>query len=123
MPVTKLVVHEISNVFVNILLNSFYALAEKFGKDAVNEKGKCEIIISCGDGFVQFVVEDNGCGIPANNVSQVFTPFFTTKPTGQGNTGLGMSLSYDVIVKEHSGKLEIESVEGQFTRVIVRLPV
>jgi signal transduction histidine kinase len=66
-------------------------------------------------------VKDNGNGIPQNIVDKIFQPFFTTKPTGQG-TGLGLSLSYD-IVKAHSGEIKVESKEGEGSEFIILIPV
>lgn len=65
-------------------------------------------------------VSDNGNGIPQKIIDKIFQPFFTTKPTGQG-TGLGLSLSYDII-KAHGGKMTVESQEGVGTRFIIKLP-
>ena len=65
---------------------------------------------------------DNGMGIPKSVVGKIFQPFFTTKPTGEG-TGLGLSLSYDIITKGHGGELMVKSVEGEGTTFIVRLPL
>jgi len=70
---------------------------------------------------VEIVVEDNGSGIPQSVIDKIFQPFFTTKPTGQG-TGLGLSLSYD-IVKAHGGELKVETKEGEGTEFIILLPV
>jgi signal transduction histidine kinase len=72
------------------------------------------------DNKVEIKVVDNGKGIPQQHVDKVFQPFFTTKPTGQG-TGLGLSLSYD-IVKIHGGEIKIDTAEGQGTAFIVWLP-
>ena len=66
------------------------------------------------------VIRDNGTGIPANIIDKIFQPFFTTKPTGQG-TGLGLSLSYEII-KVHSGELKVESEPGSFSEFIIELP-
>ena len=66
-------------------------------------------------------VTDNGNGIPQNIVDKIFQPFFTTKPTGQG-TGLGLSLSYD-IVKAHGGELKVETKENEGTTFIIQLPI
>jgi signal transduction histidine kinase len=66
-------------------------------------------------------VSDNGNGIPQKVVDKIFQPFFTTKPTGQG-TGLGLSLSYD-IVKGHSGELKVETMEGEGSMFIIQLPL
>ncbi|MBD0294788.1 MAG: HAMP domain-containing histidine kinase, partial [Flavisolibacter sp.] len=74
------------------------------------------------NGGVQIIVWDNGSGIPQKNVDKIFQPFFTTKPTGEG-TGLGLSLSYDIITKGHGGELKVETKEGEFALFIVQLPV
>ena len=72
-------------------------------------------------GRVEIRVRDNGTGIPAAVQAKIFQPFFTTKPTGEG-TGLGLSLSYDIIAKAHGGTLTVESQEGQGTTFLIRLP-
>ena len=66
-------------------------------------------------------VRDNGCGIAAEDLEQIFTPFFTTKPAGEG-TGLGLSLSYDIVVKQHGGDLTVTSEPLTFTAFTVTLP-
>jgi len=66
-------------------------------------------------------IKDNGPGMPKEVREQVFTPFFTTKPAGSG-TGLGLSMSYDIVVQGHGGTFEVESQEGQFTCFILGLP-
>ncbi len=71
--------------------------------------------------IVEILVKDNGNGIPPNLIDKIFQPFFTTKPTGQG-TGLGLSLSYD-IVKAHGGELKVETKEGEGTEFIIQLPI
>ena len=71
---------------------------------------------------VMITVRDNGMGVPDNIKEKIMQPFFTTKPTGQG-TGLGLSLSYDIVVKGHGGKIDIESKEGKYTAFIITLPI
>jgi len=66
-------------------------------------------------------IRDNGDGIPKNILDKVFNPFFTTKPAGEG-TGLGLSICYDIIVQEHHGKLEINTIEGEYTEFVITLP-
>ncbi len=72
-------------------------------------------------GEVLISVSDNGNGIPQKAIDKIFQPFFTTKPTGQG-TGLGLSLSYDII-KAHGGEIKVETKEGEGTEFIIQLPV
>ncbi len=70
--------------------------------------------------IVELTVKDNGTGIPQKVLDKIFQPFFTTKPTGQG-TGLGLSLSYDII-KAHGGELKVETKEGEGAEFIIQLP-
>jgi two-component system NtrC family sensor kinase len=71
---------------------------------------------------VLITVSDNGSGIPDNIREKIFQPFFTTKPTGQG-TGLGLSMSYDIVTKGHGGTIEVESEEGIGTKFTMHLPI
>ena len=66
-------------------------------------------------------IRDNGTGIPATAVDKIFNPFYTTKPTGEG-TGLGLSLSYETVVKQHQGRMEVDTREGEYTEFIITLP-
>jgi signal transduction histidine kinase len=72
------------------------------------------------DGKVRITVRDNGKGIPQKIIDKIFQPFFTTKPTGEG-TGLGLSLSYDII-KAHGGEIKVESKEGEGSEFVIQLP-
>jgi two-component system NtrC family sensor kinase len=67
-------------------------------------------------------VKDNGTGIPDDIKEKIMQPFFTTKPTGEG-TGLGLSLSYDIVVKGHQGKIDITTIEGEYTEFTISLPL
>jgi signal transduction histidine kinase len=71
---------------------------------------------------VEIRIRDNGPGIPQNIRDRIFNPFFTTKPGVKVNTGLGLSISHDIVVKEHHGKIHLETEEGKFTEFIIRLP-
>ncbi len=73
------------------------------------------------NGSVEITVTDNGTGIPQKVLDKIYQPFFTTKPTGQG-TGLGLSMSYDIITKGHGGDLKVETVEGEFAKFIITIP-
>jgi two-component system NtrC family sensor kinase len=116
----NVVPQDISRVLINLFNNAFYAVEEK--KRQLN--GMYEPAVSvCTkklDGKVEIHVEDNGNGIPQNIVDKIFQPFFTTKPTGQG-TGLGLSLSYNII-KAHNGTIVVDSKEGKGTEFIIYLP-
>jgi signal transduction histidine kinase len=117
----NIIPQDIGRVILNLINNAFYAVDEK---KRLNQNGY-EPTVSVGTkkihGRVQIIVGDNGNGIPQNVVEKIFQPFFTTKPTGEG-TGLGLSLSYD-IVKAHGGELKVETKEGVRTEFIVNLPI
>jgi signal transduction histidine kinase len=70
---------------------------------------------------VKIAISDNGNGIPKDIVDKIFQPFFTTKPTGQG-TGLGLSMSYDIVTKGHGGELQVETKEGKGTTFTIISP-
>jgi signal transduction histidine kinase len=116
----NVVPQDISRVLLNLLNNAFYAVEEK--KRQLN--GTYEPTVSmCTkklDNKVEIHVKDNGNGIPQNIVDKIFQPFFTTKPTGQG-TGLGLSLSYDII-KAHGGEIKVESNGEEGKQFTIQLP-
>lgn len=117
-----LLVHEdISRVFLNILNNGFYAVSKKKSKAGNEYKPYLKIQSKGLIGNIEIRIKDNGCGIPEELRDKLFNPFFTTKPAGEG-TGLGLSLSYDTIVKQHSGKIKFESKTGEYTEFIITLP-
>ena len=113
---------QIQQVFLNVLNNSRYALNQK--NPAPNEDKILEIsgtkIAVDGRQYARIIFYDNGTGISANIIDKVMNPFFSTKPSGKG-TGLGLSISHGII-RDHGGNLRIESVEGEFTRIIIDLP-
>jgi signal transduction histidine kinase len=74
------------------------------------------------DHTLEIKIKDNGTGIPEGVKQKIFQPFFTTKPTGEG-TGLGLSLSYDIITKGHGGILKVDSKENEFSEFIICLPI
>jgi len=90
--------------------------------DSYLSMARAAVSLSFGEGRGEVVIKvtDNGNGIPQNIVDKIFQPFFTTKPTGQG-TGLGLSLSYD-IVKAHSGEISVETKHGEGSKFIILLP-
>jgi signal transduction histidine kinase len=111
---------DIGRVILNLITNAFYAVHEKKNNNHDGYRPMVTISTQNIAGFVAISVEDNGNGIPQHILDKIFQPFFTTKPTGQG-TGLGLSLSYD-IVKAHEGKLEVETKEGTHTIFRITLP-
>jgi signal transduction histidine kinase len=112
---------DIGRVLLNVFSNAFYALNEK-AKEAVGDYEPVILVKTIKTGHkVEIRVRDNGNGVPHHVIDKIFQPFFTTKPPGQG-TGLGLSLSYD-IMKAHGGEINVESREGGFTEFIITLPV
>ncbi|MBX2871485.1 MAG: hypothetical protein KTR30_05280 [Saprospiraceae bacterium] len=112
---------QIGRALLNILTNALYAVSEKNQKED-HYQPLITLITKELNNKVEIRIRDNGPGIPSDIQREIFTPFFTTKPVGQGNTGLGLSVSYDIIVKEHQGSLEVESKAGEFTEFIITLP-
>jgi signal transduction histidine kinase/ligand-binding sensor domain-containing protein len=116
----NIIPQEIGRVLLNLYNNAFYAVNEK--KKGIGEIYEPAVSVSTkkSGNQITIMVRDNGNGISKKVIDKIFQPFFTTKPTGQG-TGLGLSLTYD-IVKVHAGEIKVESVEGEFTTFIILLP-
>ena len=118
----NVVPQDISRVFLNIINNGCYAAYDKKKKSSDNNfSPTLEVSTKNLDGKVEIRINDNGNGIPRDIVDKIFQPFFTTKPTGEG-TGLGLSLSYDIVTKMHNGELKVETYEGEGTNFIILLP-
>ncbi|MBK6564353.1 MAG: hypothetical protein IPG18_03995 [Saprospiraceae bacterium] len=124
----NVVSQDIGRVFLNIITNAFYAVNEKAKRkqntnstDSVYEP-TVSLYTSRKNNHVEIILKDNGEGIPESAMDKIFKPFFTTKPTGQG-TGLGLSLSHDIIVKGHDGTINVKTTEGEGTEFIISLPV
>jgi len=117
----EVVPQDIGRVLLNLYNNAFYAVAEKKKQTPENYLPEVSVNTEIEEGEIVITVKDNGMGMPDKVKDKIFQPFFTTKPTGQG-TGLGLSLSYD-IVKAHNGELNVESEEGKGAKFILRLPV
>jgi signal transduction histidine kinase/ligand-binding sensor domain-containing protein len=112
---------DIGRVILNLITNAFYAVKQK---QQQNENFKPIVSVSTkkiGD-HLEIKVADNGKGIPKHIVDKIFQPFFTTKPSGQG-TGLGLSMSYDIVTKGHGGELKVETKEGEGTTFCIILPL
>ncbi|MDY7233230.1 trifunctional serine/threonine-protein kinase/ATP-binding protein/sensor histidine kinase [Hyalangium rubrum] len=117
----EMVASELSRVVINAVDNACYALLQQKKKLGDRFTPRLEVSTRARGARVEIRIRDNGPGIPEALLGKVFTPFFTTKPPGEG-TGLGLSLSHDVIVGGHLGELRIDSVEGEFTELIIELP-
>jgi len=114
----------LSQAFQAILNNSFYAVQEKKLKGGIpGYEPKISISSEIADNYLVIRFRDNGSGIPKENYRKIFEPFYTTKPTGRGNTGLGLSICYDMIVKQHKGDIAVQSVVGEYSEFIVKLPI
>ncbi|WP_373395782.1 ATP-binding protein [Algoriphagus halophilus] len=127
LPKVKVVAQDFGRLILNLVNNAFFAVNEKKSKlDPNSEEGKnyqptVEVTTSLENNKIKITVSDNGSGIPKSIKEKIFQPFFTTKPTGSG-TGLGLSLSYD-IVKAHGGDFKVDSVEGEETTFTIILPL
>ncbi len=120
--IVKIVSQDIGRVVLNLITNAFYAVNEKKKLNINGYEPTVTVITKkTGDKLV-ISVKDNGTGIPQKALEKIFQPFFTTKPTGQG-TGLGLSLSYDIVTKGHGGELKVETREGEYTMFSIILPV
>ena len=121
-PRMNIVQQDIGRVLINLFGNAFYAVNQKAKTAGSDYKPTVEVSTVQQNGSVLVSVKDNGTGIPDNIREKIMQPFFTTKPTGEG-TGLGLSLSYDIVVKGHGGTLDIISKEGEGAEFIVKLPL
>jgi two-component system, NtrC family, sensor kinase len=113
---------EITRVFLNLIANGFYAVTKR--KAELGNSGyepRLRAATRNLGNTVEVRIRDNGIGIPAEVKEKMFNPFFTTKPAGEG-TGLGLSMSHDIIVKQHGGTIDVETEPGQFTEFTIVLP-
>lgn len=112
---------DIGRVLLNLFTNAFYATHEKRKTAGEDYKPLVSVQTYLLQNELVIKVKDNGTGIPESIRNKILQPFFTTKPAGEG-TGLGLSLSYDMIAKAHGGKMDIDSVEGRYTEFTVHIP-
>ncbi len=117
---------DIGRVLLNLFNNSFYAVNERKKQNPDPRLGNYEptVYVSTereGD-HILIKVKDNGVGIPEKVLEKIYQPFFTTKPTGEG-TGLGLSLSYDIVTKGHGGEMKVETQEGEGSEFIIQIPI
>ena len=117
----SIIPQDIGRAVLNLITNAFYVVGEKNKQTGNGYEPTVSVSTKKMEDRVEIRVADNGNGIPPKVLDKVFQPFFTTKPTGQG-TGLGLSLSYDV-VKAHGGELKVTTTEGEGSEFIIQLPV
>jgi len=123
LPKVNVIPQDIGRVLLNLFTNAFYATQQKTKLGGADYKPAVEVSTKLTvSKNIEIKVKDNGTGIPDSIKDKILQPFFTTKPTGEG-TGLGLSLSYDIVVKGHGGKIDIDSKEGEFTIFTITLPV
>jgi len=122
----NIIPQDIGRVLLNLINNAFYAVDEKkkhISAGSVQNRYEPTVSVSTkkNNGKIEISVKDNGNGISQKVLDKIFQPFFTTKPTGQG-TGLGLSLSYD-IVRAHDGEIKVETKENEGAAFLIYLPV
>lgn len=122
LPLIKAVPQDISRVLLNLFNNAFYAVQQRSKTEPSNYEPKVGISTQRTGDKIAIKVLDNGKGIPDAIKDKIFNPFFTTKPSGEG-TGIGLSMSYDIIVQGHGGEIKMESKENVGTTFIIELPV
>jgi two-component system NtrC family sensor kinase len=122
LPAINIVSQDVGRVLLNMFTNAFYAVHKKQKTIGRDFKPKVEVTTVLQGNKVVVTVRDNGIGIPDAIKDKIMQPFFTTKPAGEG-TGLGLSLSYDIIVKAHKGTININSKEGEGSEFVITLPL
>lgn len=122
LPLIPCQVVELSQVFLNLLVNAADAVREKFPEETEELEGLIRVSSRLQDDWVEIRVLDNGMGVPENVRGRIFDPFFTTKEVGKGS-GQGLAMAYDVIVRGHAGFIDFESTLGEGTTFLIRLPV
>ena len=121
-PKIEIIPQDIGRVLLNLINNAFYTVDKKAKQNEGDYKPEVLVRTKKLDNKIEISVKDNGNGIPEEIKDKIFQPFFTTKPTGEG-TGLGLSMSYDIITKGHRGELRVETIAGEGTEFIILLPI
>lgn len=122
LPKVNMIPQDIGRLLLNLFTNAFYATHQKQKTAKGEYKPSVSVTTTLKNEMVEITVKDNGIGIPDTIKDKIMQPFFTTKPTGEG-TGLGLSLSYDIVVKTHGGTINIDSKENEYTIFTIRLPL
>jgi two-component system NtrC family sensor kinase len=121
-PKVNIAAQDIGRVLLNLFNNAFYAVNQKQKTAEPDYKPEVAVNTSIEKNNLVISVKDNGNGIPDAIKEKIMQPFFTTKPTGEG-TGLGLSLSYDIVVKGHGGTITVNSTEGEGSQFTIQLPI
>jgi two-component system NtrC family sensor kinase len=122
LPMINVIPQDIGKVLLNLYNNAFYAVNQKLKTAGPDYKPEVSVATLAENGNIIIKVKDNGDGIPDAIKDKIMQPFFTTKPTGEG-TGLGLSLSYDIIVKGHGGSINVDTNEGEGSEFMIILPI
>ena len=122
LPKINVIPQDLGRVLLNLINNAFYAVAKKAQEEISDYKPTVILVSGKIEDIIEITVKDNGNGIPDDVLDKIFQPFFTTKPAGSGS-GLGLSLSYDIVTKGHGGELIVETKENVGTSFIIRLPI
>ena len=117
----NIIPQDIGRVLLNLYNNAFYSVTERKKKSVPGYEPIVTVVTEKHTDSIEVKVKDNGMGISEQVRVKIFQPFFTTKPTGEG-TGLGLSLSYDII-KAHGGTIKVDSVDGEGAGFVISLPI
>jgi signal transduction histidine kinase len=112
---------EITRVLLNLISNGLYAATKRAATSSNGFEPKLRAATRNLGDQVEIRIRDNGMGIPTDIREKIFNPFFTTKPAGEG-TGLGLSMSHDIVVKQHGGRIDVVTEPGSFTEFVITLP-
>jgi two-component system NtrC family sensor kinase len=122
LPLIDVLPQDVGRVLLNLYTNAFYAVQQKQQTSNGDYKPTVQVSTFVKNKNVIVTVKDNGMGMPENVKDKIMQPFFTTKPTGEG-TGLGLSLSYDIVVKGHGGEINVDTKENDYTEFTISLPL
>jgi C4-dicarboxylate-specific signal transduction histidine kinase/tetratricopeptide (TPR) repeat protein len=121
LPEINVISQDIGRVLLNLFTNAFYSVMQKQKQAGDNYEPVVSVQTKSSPGGITIAVRDNGPGVPQKVMDKIFQPFFTTKPAGEG-TGLGLSMSYEIITQGHGGELKVETKEGEYAEFIIYLP-
>jgi two-component system, NtrC family, sensor kinase len=118
----SMIPQDMGRVLLNLFNNAFYAVRAKARNEGKNFVPTVQVSTKKDGGKVEIRVWDNGTGIPEKVVEKIYQPFFTTKPSGEG-TGLGLSMSYDIVTKVHGGQMAVNTRDGEYAEFVIEMPI